>query len=58
MQQNSNKAFGRYDLMEVVNDELTSTAMKNLFLEKWPDLVVSISTIKRVRRRLGWADFK
>ena len=38
----------------LVNDELTSTAMKNLLLEKWPDLVVSISTIKRVRRRLGW----
>jgi len=34
----------------LVNDELTSTAMKNLLLEKWPDLVVSI---KRVRRGLG-----
>jgi len=27
------------------NDEVTATAMKNLFLEKWPDLKVSIPTI-------------
>jgi len=37
-----------------LNDEITSTAMKSLLLEKWPDLRVSISTIKRVRRNLGW----
>ena len=36
------------------NDEVTARAMKNLLLEKWPDLEVSIPTIKRVRRNLGW----
>ena len=36
------------------NDEVTSTMMKDLLLEKWPDLKVSIPTIKRVRRNLGW----
>jgi len=36
------------------NDEVTSTMMKDLLLEKWPDLKVSIRTIKRVRRNLGW----
>ena len=33
------------------NDEVTSTMMKDLLLEKWPDLKVSIPTIKRVRRQ-------
>ena len=36
------------------NDEVTARAMKNLLLEKWLDLEVSIPTIKRVRRNLGW----
>ena len=36
------------------NDELTSTAVKALLLRKWPEVQVSISTIKRVRRKMGW----
>ena len=36
------------------NDELTSTAIKTLLLQKWPEVQVSISTIKRERRRIGW----
>lgn len=36
------------------NDELTSTGIKALLLEKWPDLQVSIATIKRVRKEMGW----
>jgi len=37
-----------------MNDEVTSTVMKRLLLEKWPDLRISISAIKGVRRNLGW----
>ena len=36
------------------NDELTSTAINTLLRRKWPDLRVSASTIKRVRREIGW----
>ena len=36
------------------NDKLTSTAIKSLLLTKWPDVQVSIATIKRVRREMGW----
>ena len=36
------------------NDELTLTAIKALLLRKWPEVQVSISTIKRERRRMGW----
>lgn len=36
------------------NDELTSTAIKRLLAERWPHVEASISTIKRVRRKLGW----
>jgi len=36
------------------NDELTSTAIKALLLQKWPEVQVSISTIKHVRRKMGW----
>ena len=36
------------------NDELTSTAINTLLIRKWPDLKVSTSTIKRVRREIGW----
>ena len=36
------------------NDELTSTGIKALLLQKWPDVQVSISTIKRKRKKLGW----
>ena len=36
------------------NDELTSTAINALLVRKWPNLRVSVSTIKRVRREIGW----
>ena len=36
------------------NDELTSTAINTSLIRKWPDLRVSVSTIKRVRREMGW----
>ena len=36
------------------NDELTSTAIKASMIQKWPDLRVSTSTIKRVRYKMGW----
>lgn len=36
------------------NDELTAPRIKSLLLEKWPELVVSIPTIKRVRQEMGW----
>ena len=32
------------------NDELTSTELKCLLAEKWPDLQISIATIKRSRK--------
>ena len=35
-------------------DELTSTAIKASLAQKWPDLNVSTSTIKRVRQQIGW----
>ena len=36
------------------NDELTARKMHELLLERWPNLNVSLSTIKRAKRRLGW----
>ena len=36
------------------NDELTSTRIKCLLTERWPDLQVSIPTIKRMRKEMGW----
>ena len=36
------------------NDELTSRGIKSLLTARWPELQVSIPTIKRVRKRLGW----
>ena len=36
------------------NDELTSTRIKRLLTERWPDLQVSISTIKLTRKEMGW----
>jgi len=36
------------------NDELTSTAINALLLRKWSNLRVSTSTIKRIRREMGW----
>ena len=38
------------------NDELTSSQLFDMFREKYPEVSISISTIKRVRRELhvGW----
>ena len=36
------------------NDELTSTGIKALLLEKWPHLQVSIPTIKWVGKEMDW----
>ena len=36
------------------NDELTSVRIRSLLTERWPDLQVSIPTIKRTRREMGW----
>ena len=36
------------------NDELTARKARSLLVEKWPDLDVSIPTIKLVRKELGW----
>ena len=36
------------------NDELTARGIKSLLLEKWPELEVSIPTIKRIRQEMGW----
>ena len=36
------------------NDELTGRKLHALLLEKWPDLIVSINTVKREKRLLGW----
>jgi len=35
------------------DDELTSSHIKTLLTEKWPDLQVSVQTIKRVRKEMG-----
>ena len=36
------------------DDELSSRRMKTLLREKWPDVHVSIPTIKRTRKDMGW----
>ena len=36
------------------NDELTSTGIRSLLLLRWPNLRVSVATIKRTRRDMGW----
>lgn len=36
------------------NDELTSTKIKEMLAEKWPDVIISKTTIKRERQQLGW----
>ena len=36
------------------NDELTARQARSLLMEKWPNLRVSIPTIKRIRKQMGW----
>ena len=35
------------------NDELTSMELKHLLVVRWPELKVSISTIKQTRKEMG-----
>ena len=37
------------------NDELTARRTRSSLLDKWPSLQVSLPTIKRVKREIGWA---
>jgi len=36
------------------NDEITSTGLRSLLDSRWPELQVSIPTIKHVRKEMGW----
>lgn len=36
------------------NDEMTARQARSLLVEKWPNLQVSIPTIKRIRKQMGW----
>lgn len=36
------------------DNELTSSKIKTLLTARWPDLEVSVPTIKRVRKEMGW----
>ena len=36
------------------NDELTSRKLREMLEDRWPDVKVSLSTVKRARRHLGW----
>ena len=37
------------------NDEITARGLKSLLIARWPELHVSIPTIKRVRNKvMGW----
>ena len=36
------------------DDELTSTKLRALLMQNWPDLNVSLTTVKRYRRKQGW----
>ena len=36
------------------DDELTSTKLKEMIEEKWPQVKVSTTTIKREKRKLNW----
>ena len=36
------------------NDELTSRQLRGLLEERWPGIEVSLSTVKRARKELGW----
>lgn len=47
-------------MMEFINqkleedDELTASRLKNMLLERWPELRATLDTIKRWRRKIGW----
>ena len=50
----SNEHFQFIDEAMEADRELTSRQLHGLVVEKYPDLNVSISTIKRARQALGW----
>ena len=41
-----------------VNNELTSRQLFSLFTTRYPEIQVSVSTVKRARRHLGWVSKK
>ena len=40
------------------NNEMTGTQLRNRLIDQFPSLQVSISSIKRARRKLGWISKK
>ena len=36
------------------NDELTARLLRDMMIAKWPNLEISLSTIKRARKFIGW----
>ena len=36
------------------DDELTARQARSFLMERWPELRVSIQTIKRIRKQMGW----
>ena len=36
------------------NDELTARETRSILVERWPNLDVTLSTIKRIRNQIGW----
>ena len=38
----------------VVNDELTSRQLREILEERWPGIDVSLRTVKRACKKLGW----
>ena len=36
------------------NDELTARELRSILVERWPELRVTLSTIKRIRKQIGW----
>ena len=41
-----------------VNNELTSRQLFSLFTARYPEIQVSVSTVKQARRHLGWVSKK
>ena len=37
-----------------INDEATAMQLRNILIEKYPGLEVSLSTVKRQHQQLGW----
>ena len=50
----SREHYNLIDQVLISNDELTTEQIHGLLLQKFPDLKVSISTVKRARYDLGW----